>query len=443
MDSRPINPKPNNQEPATMDEEGTQFIGFLNILIQQARDIQNICIYHKQDVYAKVSLTNAKTGTETETGTDSVSTRTINGGGRNPVFNESLRLGVRALDSSIRCEIWMLSRVKNYLQDQLLGLTLIPLSDLLIAKENKLAGEFSLSSNDLFESPCGFVQLSLSYSGSSPDVIPIPSPVQKEQNKEGNKEEVIPEELERIEFPDLELVKENRIMVSEYFGIPCENPPVQSPESLITTEESENPNSQEAGVRVVESFYTENSADSVHGEPDKNCVDSVHSGLDKNNVDLVHGEPDKTNTDSVHSGPVSSVSTTDSHGIEKEKNLSEVCTENEAESSEAVKVKPVKVNEPMISINMEQGNMVDQKEIMDMYMKSMQQFTDSLAKMKLPMDFGNGNNNNGNGSNNNSSTNLSPHSNSSENGSSSTSEKKDGSVKDKNSRVFYGSRAFF
>ncbi|KAJ4791433.1 Calcium-dependent lipid-binding (CaLB domain) family protein [Rhynchospora pubera] len=409
-DSQPSKPKhtnATNQEATTMDEEGTPFIGYLDVTIHQARDIHNICIYHKQDVYAKVSLM-----TDDVTAPDSVSTRTINGGGRNPVFNESLRLGVRALESSIRCEIWMLSRVKNYLQDQLLGLTLIPLSDLLAAPDNKLNSEFVLSTNDLFESPSGFVQLSLSYAGSSPEVIEIPSPVNKksvetkEANGSASASKPVRTELEKIEFPDLELVKENQIMVSEYFGIPCtevENAPLPSSESLITTKESENPNSHEAGVRVVESFSTtpENSVDSVHGEPE------------------------------------SSVSTTDSPvtytNSDKDKSTSEV-TENEAESSETV-VKP------MINIKIEQEQTVNQKDIVDMYMKSMQQFTESLAKMKLPnVDF-----ENGSPSPSPSpipSPSLTTNSNSSENGSL-TPGKRDGSVKDKNSRVFYGSRAFF
>ncbi|XP_078155294.1 calcium-dependent lipid-binding (CaLB domain) family protein [Carex rostrata] len=409
--SQPIKPKPatstTNQGGTAMDEEGTPFIGYLDVVIHQARDIHNICIYHKQDVYAKVSLTAVGNNSDSTTVPDSVSTRTINGGGRNPVFNESLRVGVRELESSVRCEIYMLSRVKNYLQDQLLGLTLIPLSDLLVAPDNKLNGEFALSANDLFESPAGFVQLSLSYSGSSPEVIAIPSPVNKKsvKTKEANgssasPSESVPSEMEKIEFPDLELVKENQIMVSEYFGIPCtevENAPLPSSESLITTEGSENPNSHEVGVRVVESFSTtpENSVDSVHGEP------------------------------------LSSVATTDSPATyttsDKDNSSSEV-TETEADSSETI-------IKPMINIKIEQDQTVNEKEIVDMYMKSMQQFTDSLAKMNLPnVDFENGS----------ASPSPSPttNSNSSENGSS-TSGRRDGNAKDKNSRVFYGSRAFF
>ncbi|KAH1032520.1 hypothetical protein J1N35_044694 [Gossypium stocksii] len=80
----------------------------------EARDIHNICIYDKQDVYAKLCLTSDPEST--------VSTKIVNGGGRDPVFNKNLRLKVRTIDSSLKIEIFMMSRVRNYLEDQLLGL---------------------------------------------------------------------------------------------------------------------------------------------------------------------------------------------------------------------------------------------------------------------------------------------------------------------------------
>ncbi|KAK8622969.1 hypothetical protein V6N13_117866 [Hibiscus sabdariffa] len=124
-------------------------IGVLEVYVHQARDIQNICIYHKQDVYAKLCLTSDPEST--------VSTKIINGGGRNPVFNDKLRLNVRTVDSSLKIEIFMMSRVRNYLEDQLLGFALVPLSQVLL-ENGKLEKEFSLSSTDLFHSPSGFVQ---------------------------------------------------------------------------------------------------------------------------------------------------------------------------------------------------------------------------------------------------------------------------------------------
>ncbi|KAJ6808336.1 uncharacterized protein M6B38_166510 [Iris pallida] len=60
--------------PAAAAPDG--FVGFLDVFIHEARDIHNICIYHKQDVYAKLYLT-----TDRES---AASTQIINGGGRNP-----------------------------------------------------------------------------------------------------------------------------------------------------------------------------------------------------------------------------------------------------------------------------------------------------------------------------------------------------------------------
>jgi hypothetical protein len=62
-----------------------------------------------------------------------------------------------------------------------------------------------------------------------------------------------------------------------------------------------------------------------------------------------------------------------------------------------------------------------QQDIVDMYMKSMQQFTESLAKMKLPLDIESGPTSSG----------------------SSSTDKNVQASKNTGSRVFYGSRAFF
>lgn len=77
-------------------------------------------------------------------------------------------------------------------------------------------------------------------------------------------------------------------------------------------------------------------------------------------------------------------------------------------------------------MNVETEETSMQKQIAEMYMRSMQQFTESLAKMKLPMDHNN--------NNNNSETQIQNRNNNNDNG---TEKKKEGS------RVFYGSRAFF
>lgn len=368
------------------------FIGVLNVYIHQARDIHNICIYHKQDVYAKVCLTSNPEST--------VSTKIINGGGRNPVFNENLCLNVKTVESSLKCEIWMLSRVKNYLEDQLLGFALVPLSEVLVENNGKLEKEFSLSSTDLFHSPAGFVQLSLAYTGASPDVMVIPAKEVTVQDSETS--ESLARDLDKIEFPDPKIVKEDHLMVSEYFGIPCE-------ESLATSSDvAESHSSEEAGVQLVESF----SACSVEPVQPRKVDDSPKSSAPTEGV-----------SSSSTSVPASSGSS-ESEQVSGTKQKTVNIKDGEGDSSNAVSNDPI--SKPVLTVKIEPEPKVVQQEIVDMYMKSMQQFTESLAKMKLPnFDVESGPTSSGN-----SSTEQKPQSSSS-------------SSKNGNSRVFYGSRAFF
>ncbi|RDY13006.1 hypothetical protein CR513_02132, partial [Mucuna pruriens] len=371
-----------------------EFLGVLDVYIHQARDIQNICIYHKQDVYAKISLTSNPENT--------VSTKTINGGGRNPVFNDNLQIKVRTVDASLKCEIWMLSRVKNYLEDQLLGFALVPLSEVLV-QNGKLEKEFSLSSTDLFHSPSGFVQLSLSYNGASPDVMAIPALPTKGASadaalQDSETSESLARDLDKIEFPDPKIVNEDHLMVSEYFGIPCEE--TQCSDSLATTEN----HSSEAGVRLVESF----SACSVESvQPPK--VDSPPSSVSTNGVSSPSVPASSESSDAAIQEQVS--------GTKEDKNVD--AKDGESDSSSGVPSDSF--HKPVVSVNIEPEPKVVQQDIVDMYMKSMQQFTESLAKMKLPMDFENEPTSSGN----------------------STTEQKLQPSKSNNSRVFYGSRAFF
>lgn len=370
-----------------------EFVGVLEVLIHQARDIHNICIYHKQDVYAKLCLTSDPEVT--------ISTKTINGGGKNPVFNENHRFNVRTIESSLKCEVWMLSRVRNYLEDQLLGFALVPLSDVVIGN-GKLAQEFSLSSTDLFHSPAGFVELSLTYFGSSPDVMAIPTPWKSKIPEADNGPD--PCELDKIEFPDLNVVKENEMMVSEYFGIPCTDLKSLNTKSLDASENG-NCSDDDAGIRVVESFASsENSLDSALKK------DTPQSSVSTNG-----SPPSPSETSQSISGP-SEVSAS----LTKKDKIIEA---SEGETDSSVAMSDNSYVSPGIHINFEQEETVIQQDIVDMYMKSMQQFTDSLAKMKLPLDME---------TSSSSTENASP-----------SSEQKVQSVKGTGPRVFYGSRAFF
>lgn len=329
-------------------------LGVLEVYVHQARDIQNICIYHKQDVYAKITLT-----TDPE---KSFTTNTINGGGQNPVFNEKLSIDIPTLDTSIKCEIYMLSRVRNYLQDQLLGFTVIPLSDVIFKNLEK---EFPLSTNDLFHSPSGFVQLSLSYNGMSPDVMPIPPP-----------SKVIPDsnspvsDLDKLEFPDPKIANENEMMVSEYIGL--------SSESLVSSDTDDQTSSE----------------------------NSVSVGFD--GIGPIEPKPES---------PPTSVST----------NGSQCDSVKQSESANQESDSPPKdlvaevANKDALVVNVEMHQNAVQQDFVDLYMKSMQQFTESLAKMKLPLDMENEQTSSGN----------------------SSSDQNSGTPNGTRPRVFYGSRAFF
>ncbi|CAN6296160.1 unnamed protein product [Urochloa humidicola] len=406
-------------------------IGYLDVFVHQARDIHNVCIYHKQDVYAKLCLTSSPDV--------SYSTKVINCAGRNPVFEESLRLDVQTVDASLKCEIWMLSRVRNYLEDQLLGFALVPLADIVMG-DGKLVQEFSLTSTDLFHTPAGFVQLSLSYAGCSPDVILISSPNKSVSRVSDSAIDcTVPSQLEKIEFPDLNVVKEDEIMVSKYLemgsldsenpvqlengkllhsgsdnGIPSELGKVESPDSEKPVK-AENGKSLQFGSAVPGIAICADKLEEHQDESPLSCVSTTGSSTvlsaTRQSVSEPSSEPSET---TVEASPRQS-----------QRENSQDVTDGEADSSEA----PPKdeVVKPIISINLQLEQSVVQQDIVDMYMKSMQQFTDSLAKLKLPLDVENG----------------SP---SNDDFDASTIEKpspSSASSAAKGSKVFYGSRAFF
>lgn len=372
----------------TMLGNNESFIGSLEVYIHQARDIHNICIYHKQDVYAKLCLTSDPDA--------KVSTQIINGGGKNPVFNERIQINVQKIDSSLRCEIWMLSRIRNYLEDQLLGFALVPISDVLIGN-GKLAHEFPLSSTELFHTPAGFVQLSLTYTGASPEVLEVhvlrSSLAANSAGQDSEVPDLVPCEFEKIEFPDPKIVNENQMMVSKYFEIQCAEGDLQNSESgsdtgVLSTDYDD-------AFEVLKSETTPWSV-STDGSPSTSI-------------------------------PASSQSFSDTTEAAKSQNLDAVSSRKErieavGKAESGFSADPRKATtHPVVSVNIEAEEKVVQQEIVDMYLKSMQQFTESLAKMKLPMDIKNESHNSEN---------------------SSTDENLP-ALKDNSPRVFYGSRAFF
>jgi len=400
-------------------------IGYLDVFVHQARDIHNVCIYHKQDVYAKLCLTSSPDV--------SCSTKVINSAGRNPVFDESLQLDVQTVDASLKCEIWMLSRIRNYLEDQLLGFALVPLADIVMGN-GKLVQEFSLTSTDLFHTPAGFVQLSLSYAGCSPDIILMSSPNKSVSRvADSGNDCAVPSQIEKIEFPDLNVVKEDEVMVSKYLemgSLDSENPikpengkllhsgndnDIPSELGKVDFPDSENGRLLQFHAAVPGTAICADKLEEHQDESPLSCVSTTGSSTalsaTRQSVSEPSSEPSET---TVAASP-----------RERQKEKSQDVTDGEADSSEA----PPRDEfvQPMISINLQPEQSVVQQDIVDMYMKSMQQFTESLAKMKLPLDV----------------ENSSP---SNDDCDSSTIEKSSPSPSaslSKGSRVFYGSRAFF
>ncbi|GLU18894.1 hypothetical protein SLE2022_351710 [Rubroshorea leprosula] len=420
--------------PGPDSDSSSEFSGILDIYVHHARNIHNICIYEEQDVYAKFSLTYNPDET--------ISTRTITRGGKNPDFNEGLMMKVTQPDSVLKCEIWMLSRIRNYMEDQLLGFTLVQVSE--VAGKGKVSQDYSLSSTDLLHSPAGTVKLTLSLNTS----VPIKPSIETTSSSSISSEVVLldrkntenffdPVEYTRIEFPDINDVSENQKMISEYFDglkprpgpvgvasflhLGASHHPVDDYEMTVNSSDQENnggsvsPNGSIQNSGFFSSTTTSlsddrNSADSgerksrLGGEGSNSFQTSVTTEANQG----VGGSPD-TPTSKKGSG-------TREEKKEEEK--------NKEGNMNSVKFGQV-FSAPLGNINLEKEQTAMQQQIVDMYMRSMQQFTESLAKMKLPMELGKQECEDRSEAIQNRSKNVEQE------------KKKDGS------RVFYGSRAFF
>ncbi|KAJ7960556.1 Calcium-dependent lipid-binding domain-containing protein [Quillaja saponaria] len=367
------NPDPNH---ADGDDK---FSGILEIYVHHASNIHNICIYEKQDVYAKFSLTYNPDET--------LSTSIIHGGGKNPRFNESLRMKITQIDAVLKCEIWMLSRVRNYLEDQLLGFALVPISQ--FVGKGRVTQDYSLSSTDLFHSPAGTVKLTLSLDtsfpiGSSANSSSISSEVVLLDSKTS---EVMldPVEYSRIEFPEISVVRENQQMVSEYFSLAAHSSALRpnsgglvpflclgaSPQLVDDYEMTVNSHKEISGAStspngsIQTSGFLSSTTTSLSDE--RNSADSTekknHLGDTPTSKKEIEARDDK-----------------DSNFSNKEKE------NNKERNMHAAKFGRV-ISAPLGNLNIEAEQSAMQQQIVDMYMRSMQQFTESLAKMKLPMDL--------------------------------------------------------
>ncbi|PKA53705.1 hypothetical protein AXF42_Ash009201 [Apostasia shenzhenica] len=388
-------------DPEADDGCDAAICGVLEIYIHHARNIHNICIYANQDVYAKFSLTCSPD--------DAISTRVVSGGGKNPNFDERLQLQIPSRDAAVlKCEIWMMSGARNYLDDQLLGFALVPISSLAAAGGGRLTQDFTLSSTDLFHSPAGTVKLSLSLDAAGG----FQSATATSSSISSDVVILDPAEYGTIEIPDYNLVKENQEMVSEYLStaasageatIPFFHLVASSQDCEMVANSRDSPDgSIQSSAPFTVSTTTSISEDSIS----KKIISSsnvVSPGTPTSRTERGSKISAKEGEDGAGSGRNSGI-----------------CDNGELGSV---------FKSPMGNINkLEEEQSEMQKQIVDMYMRSMQQFTESLAKMKLPMDvdspktLGSGDviHDQGGGINKTESE-----------------KKKDGS------RVFYGSRAFF
>ncbi|CAI8586717.1 unnamed protein product [Vicia faba] len=394
------------------DDEDQDFTGLLDIFVHHASNIHNICIYDNQDVYAKFSLTYNPDET--------LSTRIINKGGKNPTFNENLRMKITQMDALLKCEIWMFSRSRTHMEDQLLGFALVPISKIVV--KGKVTQDYSLSSTDLFHSPAGIVRLTLSLHTSLVSESANSSSISSEVIFLDRKvSEVMLDAIEysRIEFPDISVVKENQEMVSEYFNLAWDT--------------SNNKNS-----RKFLPF--------LHLGSSSQLEMTNLSSPDANQVDLISISPNESiQNSSFVSSTITSLSDNrnSADSIEKKNHLggdSTPTSQKEVESRDDEKEKKCKkdrnteaikhghvFSSSLGKINLEAEECAMQKQIVDMYMRSMQQFTESLAKMKLPMDLDKCQREDHGGDV------IQSH----------ESEKLENAKKKDGSRVFYGSRAFF
>ncbi|KAG8079100.1 hypothetical protein GUJ93_ZPchr0007g6306 [Zizania palustris] len=380
------------------EESGSRHLPcVLHIYVHHARGIHNICIYADQDVYAKFSLTSSPDDAP------ALSTRVASGGGANPRFDERLPpLRVwrgRLATDALKCEIWMRSCAKRLLEDQLLGFALVPLAAVAAADDARLEQDFLLSSTDLFHSPAGTIRLSLALlSGPPGDACPSPEPAAEPSI---TSEVVIlqpapPVDYSRIEFPDLNVVKENDDMAVQYLPF-LHLGGAQRPEAMEEEDDDCEMATSPRGEKPVPSEGSKN--------------DSTTTAVSDDNRVISSSEPEATYKTRFDGDDVTAPMS---------------CRSPDTPTSNSGKSGREKgAAEDVGDIDMETEQNAMQRQIMDMYVKSMQQFTDSLAKMKLPMELD------------------------VDNGVVVQEEEKPGTevklqlMKKDGARVFYGSRAFF
>ncbi|CAO1940968.1 unnamed protein product [Urochloa humidicola] len=342
-------------------EEQQEVPCVLDIYVHGACGIHNICIYGNQDVYAKLSLTSAPDDAPPLT------TRVAAEGGAAPRFDERLPplrvLPSRLAVDVLKCELWMRScATRTVLDDQLLGFALVPLAAVADSAGARLdSRDFELSSTDLFHSPAGTVRLSLSLRYGAPgDAAACPP-----SGPPSIASEVVildpppPVDYSRIEFDGLSADQENQAMAVQYL------PFLQLGETTRRTAEA----AMEEDAEMSTSPHGEKTQTASSDDGSKNA--SATSTVSDGRVVSASaaGAAEKPVIADEAATPPRSPETPTSGGGEKA--LDDVFTSP--------------LGDMDMDIEAEQSAM--QRQIMEMYVKSMQQFSESLPKVRLPMDL--------------------------------------------------------
>jgi hypothetical protein len=328
---------------------------------------------------------------------------------------------------------------------------LVPISQ--IFGKGKVTDDYSLSSTDLFHSPAGTVQLTLLLDTSFPINSSLSSMPQSSTNSSISSEVVLldPIEYSRIEFPDINVVNENQKMVYEYFNsesygsvsrpnlvgsLPflhlggSSSPQVVVDCEMIMNSSGEN---HESIVSPNENIHSSRfpSSTSTSLSDDRNSSDSIEK---KSN--LRHDLSNSFNAlvsieGNIQNSCIGSDTPTSKKEIEARNDKDSMFSSKEKETNNGKNIEAAKFGQvfsvPPRHVDMEAEQSSMQQQIVDMYMRSMQQFTESLAKMKLPMDLDHKPDNQNQGD-----VIQNPN-----------SKLENDKKKNDGSRVFYGSRAFF
>lgn len=400
--------------------------GILHVTIHQAKHIHNICIYGNQDVYAKFLFTHLQ---------DAVyPTQPVKAGGQNPVFNQSLQIPVSACDDTVlKCELWMMSCARNYLEDQLLGFVLVPLQTLY--GKGRQTREYCLSSTDLFYTPAGTVHLSLAFfNHKSMDIAShmvsegegafcLPYTDLPEVMMDCGQQSMATTNLCKVEFLDLEAASEGQHLVSMYYKLAAgasfeeskdsgssvtHSAQTDSGENEYTTHGDaceNNQNAQEEYVSVLEIGDTSVAAPLVHvrassvGSVDDDMLSSPREGECEHIPAYFSGLAPPA---IVCSMPISSKVTlpkepSSSNSLRNQPwarlsaAVQSTCSPSPLEAQEKEKTsstcQQVDQAAALADTLVEPETTINQEHFVDLYLKSMQQFTDKLADMKFSFDI--------------------------------------------------------